>query len=144
MIKKRQAHHHYDIENMSESVKQMVIGGMGQDGRPMVPVVVQGADGLEKKFTCLLWTGFAEGLLLPTEEVTTLNLVSIGKRMVQFADGSRIEAAAYPTQVLLGGEAHELEVLAWDGEPRLGMALFADCRLSMQFIKGGTISIERI
>ncbi len=108
----------------------------------MVPVVVQGAGGQEKKFSCLLWTGFAGGLLLPTEEVAALGLTRAETRAVQFADGSSIEAAVYPAQALLAGEARDVEVLAWNGEPRLGMALIEGYRLTMKFIKGGTITAD--
>ncbi|MBV9852611.1 MAG: hypothetical protein JO250_23370 [Armatimonadetes bacterium] len=122
----------------------MVIGGMDQDGRPMVPVVVQGAGGQERKFLCLLWTGFAGDLLLPEADVAALGLPQTGSRTVRFADGSRIEAAIHPAKVLLAGEARDVEALAWHGEPRLGMALMEGYRLSMRFVKGGTINVERL
>ena len=63
---------------------------------------------------------------------------------MKFADGSRIEAPTHPVQLLLAGEAHDVEALAWHGEPRLGMALFQGYRLSMRFTQGGTITIEKL
>ena len=122
----------------------MVIGGMDQDGRPMAPVVVAGADGRERKFLCLVWTGFAGDLLLPEADVAALGLTPTGTRSVRFADGSRIEAAVHRANVLLAGEARDAEVLAWHGEPRLGMGLLQGYRISMRFTKGGTISVEKL
>ena len=122
----------------------MVIGGMDENHRPMVPVVVRGADGQERKFLCLLWTGFAGELLLPAADIAALGLTQTGARSVRFADGSRIEAAAYPTQVLLAGEARDVEALAWHGEPRLGMALLHGYQIRMAFVDGGTVSVEKL
>jgi len=120
----------------------MVIGRVGADNRPMVPVVVQGADGQEAKISCLLATGFGEALLLPTAEVAALGLPQTGTRTVQFPDGSRIEATVHPAQVLLAGEAHAVDLLAGGIQPRLGLALFEGCRLRIAFTEGGVIEIE--
>ena len=83
----------------------MVIGRIGADRRPLVPVVIQGADGREAKIACLLSTGFREALLVPAAEVAALGLPSTGTRTVEFPDGSRIEATVHPAQVLLGGDS---------------------------------------
>ena len=121
----------------------MVIGRIGADRRPLVPVVIQGADGREAKIACLLSTGFREALLVPAAEVAALGLPSTGTRTVEFPDGSRIEATVHPAQVLLGGEAHQIDLLGGGHEARLGLALFQDCRLRMAFVDGGEITIER-
>ena len=121
----------------------MVIGRVGADNRPMVPVVVQGADGREAKFSCLLATGFGEALLLPAAEVAALGLPQTGTRTVQFPDGSRVEATVHPAQVLLAGEAQSVDILAGGIEPRLGLALFEDCRLRIAFTEGGAVEMER-
>lgn len=121
----------------------MVIGRIGADNRPMVPVVVQGADGREAKVSCLLSTGFGEALLLPTAEVAALGLPQIGTRTVEFPDGSRIEATVHPAQVLLAGEAQPVDILAGGIEARMGLALFKGCRLRIAFTEGETIEMER-
>lgn len=121
----------------------MIIGRLGADNRPMVPVVVQGADGREAKISCLLSTGFGEALLLPAAEVAALGLPQTGTRTVQFPDGSQIEATVHPGQVLLAGEAHSVEVLAGGHQPRLGLALFEGCRLRIAFTEGGVVEMER-
>ena len=121
----------------------MVIGRVGADRCPMVPVVVQGADGREAKISCLLSTGFSEALLLPAAEVAALGLPQTGTRTVQFPDGSQIEATVHPGQVLLGGEAQAVDVLAGGHQPRFGLALFQNCRLSIAFTDGGAVQMER-
>lgn len=121
----------------------MVIGRVGADNRPMVPVVVQGESGRETKISCLLSTGFSEALLLPAAEVAALGLPQTGTRTVMFPDGGWLEATLHPAQVLLGGKVHQVDLLAGGHEPRLGLTLFQDCRLRMTFIEGSEISIER-
>ena len=121
----------------------MVIGKIGADLRPMVPIIVQGANGQETKISCLLSTGFREALLLPPAEVAALGLPQTGSRTVQFPDGSEIEATIHSAKILLAGEAHEIDLLAGGFEPRMGLALFQNCRLSMAFTEGGAIQMEQ-
>ena len=121
----------------------MVIGRVGADNRPMVPLVVQGANGREAKISCLLSTAFGESLLLPAAEVAALGLPQTGTRTVPFPDGSQIEASVHPAQVLLGGEAHTVNLLAGGHQPRLGLALFEGCRLRIAFTEGGAVELER-
>ena len=122
----------------------MVIGKIGADLRPMVPLVVQGADGAERKIPVLLSTGFREALLLPTAEVAVLGLPSTGERPVEFPDGSRIVATVHPAQVLLMGEAQTVDILAGGIEPRMGMHLLDGCRISMRFVPGEAVEAERL
>ena len=121
----------------------MVIGKIGADRCPMVPVVVQGTSGREAKISCLLSTAFGETLLLPAAEVAALGLPQTGTRIVQFPDGSRVEATVHPAEVLLGGEAYSVDVLAGGHQPRLGLALFDGCHLRIAFTEGGVIEVER-
>lgn len=121
----------------------MVIGRVGADNRPMVPVVVQGADGRESKVLCLLSTGFRAALLVPAAEVAALGLPQTGTRTVEFPDGSRVEATVHPGRVLLAGEAQSVDILAGGVEARMGLALFEGCRLRIAFTEGGVIEIER-
>ena len=122
----------------------MVIGRIGADLRPMVPVVVQGADGQERKIPVLLSTGFGEALLLPAAEVAALGLLQMGARMVTFPDGSQIEATVHPARTLLAGEARDVDILAGGWEARMGLNLLQGCRISMRFVEGGAVSVERL
>ena len=122
----------------------MVIGKIGADLRPMIPIVVQGADGQERKIPVLLSTGFREALLLPAAEVAALGLPQTGERPVEFPDGSRIVATVHPAQILLMGESQSVDILAGGIEPRMGLKLFNGCKLSMRFVAGETVEAERL
>ena len=122
----------------------MIIGRIGADLRPMVPVVVQGANGREQKISVLLSTGFGEALLLPPAEVAALGLPQTGARTVEFPDGSRIEATIHPARILLAGEAQDVDILAGGWEPRMGLRLLQGYRISMRFVEGGAVSVERL
>ena len=122
----------------------MVIGKIGADLRPTVLLVVQGANGQERKLPVLLSTGFREALLLPAAEVATLGLPATGSRVVEFPDGSRITATVHPAQVLLMGEAQPVDILAGGSEPRMGMRLLDGCRISMRFALGEAVEAERL
>ena len=125
----------------SKSVR--VIGRIGPDLRPLVPIVVQGANGQERNIPVLLSTGFQEALLLPAADVAALGLPQIGTQAVTFPDGSQIDATVHPAKILLAGEAVDVDILAGGREPRMGLALLQNCRLSMRFTAGAAIIIER-
>ncbi len=122
----------------------MVIGRIGSDLRPMVPIVVQGANGQERKIPVLLSTGFGEALLLPAAEVAALGLPQTGARTVTFPDGSQIEATVHPARILLAGEAQDVDILAGGWEPRMGLRLLEGYRISMRFVEGGAVTVERL
>lgn len=122
----------------------MVIGRIGADLRPMVPLVVQGVNGQERKIPVLLSTGFGEGLLLPAAEVAALGLPQTGSRTVEFPDGSRIEATVHPAKILLAGEAQDVDILAGGYEPRMGLKLLEGYRVSMRFVEGEAVTVERL
>ena len=122
----------------------MVIGKIGADLRPMIPIVVQGASGQETKIPVLLSTGFGEALLLPPAEVAALGLPQTGARSVNFPDGSQIEATVHPAKVLLAGEAHDVDILAGGWEALMGIYLLEGCRIRMRFVAGEAVGIERL
>jgi len=122
----------------------MVIGRISSDLRPMVPIVVQGANGQERKIPVLLSTGFGEALLLPAAEVAALGLPQTGARTVTFPGGSQIEATVHPATILLAGEAQDVDILAGGWEPRMGLRLLEGYRISMRFVEGGAVTVERL
>ena len=122
----------------------MVIGRIGADLRPMIPIVVQGANGQEKKIPVLLSTGFGEALLLPPAEVAALGLPQMGVRTAMFPDGSRIEATIHPARILLAGESQDVDILAGGWEARMGLKLLQGYRISMRFTEGETVRVERL
>jgi len=122
----------------------MVIGRVGADLRPIVPIVVQGANGQERKISVLLSTGFGAALLLPPAEVAALGLPQTGARTVEFPDGRRVEATTHPARILLAGEARDVDILAGGWEPRMGLKLLQGYRISMRFTEGEAVNVERL
>lgn len=122
----------------------MVIGRVGADLCPIVPIVVQGANGQERKISVLLSTGFGEALLLPPAEVAALDLPQTGARTVEFLDGSRVEATVHPARILLAGEARDVDILAGGWKPRMGLKLLQGYRISMRFTEGEAVNVERL
>ena len=131
-----------DTDSSLASKSVRVIGRIGPDLRPLVPIVVQGVNGQERKIPVLLSTGFQEALLLPAADVAALGLPQTGTRSVTFPDGSQIDATVHPAKILLAGEAVNVDILAGGHEPRMGLALLQNCRLSMRFVAGEAIRIE--
>lgn len=120
-----------------------VIGRIGPDLRPLVPIVIQSANGQERKIPVLLSTGFQEALLLPAADVSALGLPQTGTRAVTFPDGSQIDATVHSAKILLAGEAVDVNILVGGYEPRMGLALLQGYRVSMKFAAGEAVCIER-
>lgn len=110
----------------------------------MIPLVIQGANGQEKKIPVILYTAFSETLILPPAEVAALGLPQTGTRTVTFPDGSQVEATVHPTKVLLAGEEHDVDLLAGGWEPRMGIKVLWGYRMSMRFTPGDPVVVERL
>ena len=70
--------------------------------------------------------------------------IGVDLRPVVFPDGSKIEATVHPAQILLMGEAQDVDLLAGGFEPRMGLALLEGCRVSMKFVAGEAVCAERL
>lgn len=122
----------------------MIIGRVNSEGQPIVPIVIAGANGRERKLECLLATDFPGEMMLPKEEVAALGLPPTGTGVVGYPPGSPAEAPTHQADILWCGEKRTVTVCAYGHGPVIGMGMLRDSRVRIQFIEGGPISVESL
>ena len=87
-------------------------------------------------------TGFSGDLILPPDAVARIGLEYENRTPLYLADGQEIEAAVHLGCVKWLGREREVNVLALDGQPLLGMTLLAGCKITIHARPGGEALIE--
>jgi clan AA aspartic protease len=92
----------------------------------------------------MLDTGFNGYLTLPTALIAALGLPLVGNRQATLADGSVVALDVYRAEVVWDGEIREVLVLAAEGGVLVGTALLYGSRVTVEFLDGGPVLIERL
>ena len=107
-----------------------------------VPFLLSGDALIEVPF--VIDTGFTGALTLPSPDVETLQLVSLGTKRVTLADDSAVEVPLYRATILWNGIEKRVAVLATGGRPLLGTALLDGTELNIRFIENGEVTLEAL
>ena len=110
--------------------------------RILVDLNLRGPTGQEAELEFVLDTGFTGVLTMLPSACKALELHYIRPQPASLAEGSSIILEVYQALLLWNGEGHDVEVLAMDGEPLIGMTLLEDSDVRFQGNEGGTVSIE--
>lgn len=87
-------------------------------------------------------TGYNGYLTLPGDLVVSLHLPFAGHRRGMLADGSVVRLEAYLALVNWHGKLQDILISQAAGTPLVGMALLQGCRLTMDVLEGGGLSID--
>ena len=87
-------------------------------------------------------TGYSGSLTLPTSVATDLGLAHQGIDLALLADGSEVELQVYDVTVTWDGIALDIQAIAADNVPLLGMSLLEGHDLSVQVRDGGRVLIQ--
>lgn len=117
-------------------------GIITRDREAVVSLTVLGADRQEARMDAIIDTGYTGTLTLPPDIIHALGLPPRGSRPVILGDGSEVSLSVYRATVLWHGQERDLQVLAADGGPLLGMSLLYGSRLLMDIIDGAAFTIE--
>jgi clan AA aspartic protease len=120
-----------------------MITGTVSGRHALVSLLISGPNG-QISVEFVLDTGFAGFLALPPAIITALGLTYVSPQIARLANRSRIVLDTYRLTVLWDGEEREVEVLAMDGEPLLGMSMLDGSDLRLQVTDGGLVTIEAL
>ena len=120
----------------------MIRGSLSERLEPLVTVEISNGDGQHHPFEALLDTGFSECLTLPPDAVSRLGLKHARYTSMVLADGQEIQASIHMGAVKWFERAREIEIIAADSPPLLGMSLLANCKITIRAHPGGEILIE--
>lgn len=89
-------------------------------------------------------TGFNGSLTLPRALITMLDLAWRRRGRAILADGSESIFDIHEAIILWNGQARRVAVDAADTEPLVGMFLLSGCKLTIEAIDGGKVTIQEL
>ena len=107
---------------------------------PRIEVLVAGLAMNFKAVEVVVDTGFTGALALPSGIIRELDLTQHGERVVSLAYGQQ-PLPVYGAVVSWLGQPRAAPVYETDGKPLIGNALLTNCRLTIDFREGGTVTI---
>ena len=89
-------------------------------------------------------TGFTEYLLLPSEIINGCGFYYFDTMEFTLANGERIRPSVYVGAVKWFGRATKVNVVCAETKPLIGMRLLQGCRVSLDVVDGGPVTITKI
>lgn len=120
-----------------------MITGAVSNRRAYVTLFVSGSGG-QGDVEFVVDTGFTGYMTLPSAACLALKLPFEGYQPSSLADASQRMLAIYRLTVLWDGEEREVDVLAIDSAPLIGMSLLDGYDTRIQAMEGGLVTIERL
>ena len=111
---------------------------------PRVTLSLPDADGDLVDVEFIVDTGFEGYLTLPVRVLQRLDATSSGTQTSMMADGSFRSAPLYEMTIDWLDATASVEALVLEGNPLLGTALLENCRLTIDAIEGGEVTIEEM
>lgn len=110
--------------------------------RILVDLTLRGSLGTEAEVEFVLDTGFTGGLTLLASVCEALELQYVRLQPASLAEGSSVILEAYQATLLWQDSEYDVEVLAMEGAPLIGMTLLETSDVHFQGSEGGSVSIE--
>lgn len=109
--------------------------------RILVDLTLRGPTGREGVLEFVLDTGFTGVLTMMPSVCEALELHYVRPQPASLADGSSIILEVYQAALFWHDEEHDVEILAMDGTPLIGMTLLEDSDVRFQGNEGGFVSV---
>ena len=119
----------------------MIKGKVNAAYEAVMPLTVQGLDGLTQDIDAVIDAGFTGFLTLPPGIVTELELPFINVSQAILADGSEATLDVFRVNVLWDGEQRFVRAYASDPIPQVGMRLLDAHNLNIDVEEGGRVVI---
>ncbi len=110
--------------------------------RILVNLVLRGLSNQEAELEFVLDTGFTGVLTMPPAVCEALELQYIRPQPANLADGTSVVLEVYQAALVWNNGVYDVEVLAMEGAPLIGMTLLEDSEVHFQGREGGIASIE--
>ena len=120
-----------------------MITGTVSNRHALIALFVSGPGG-QGDVEFVLDTGFTGYITLPLAACLALNLPFQGYQPSSLADTSQRLLDIYRLTIVWDGEQREVDVLAIDSAPLIGMSLLDGYDVRIQAVEGGSVSIERL
>jgi clan AA aspartic protease len=122
-------------------VGETVITGTVLHRRILIQLVLRGFSDQEAELEFVLDTGFTGVLTLPPSICEALELQYVRPQPANLADGSSVILEVYQAVLVWHSGVYDVEVLAMEGAPLIGMTLLEDSEARFQGREDGLASI---
>jgi predicted aspartyl protease len=120
----------------------MITGEVNALGEPTLVIRVHGRSEVIVMLRAGVDTGFTQHLCLPYETILALNLAYRYPMEMELGDGSIAPMGVYDGWIEWEGDFRRIPVHASDGDPQIGLSLVRGCRLCMDLVDGGRVTLE--
>lgn len=122
----------------------MISGTVGPNREALVRLKVSGPSGEEQEIEAVIDTGFSGQFTLPPALISKLRLTWLSQGQAIMANGQVETFDIYAIVVLWDGRPLRIMAEQADTEPMIGMSLLFACKLTLEIVDSGLVTIERI
>ena len=109
--------------------------------RILVDLILRGPTGTEAEVEFVLDTGFTGVLTMLPSVCEALGLHYVRPQPASLAEGSSVILEAYQAALLWNRDEYDVEILAMDGTPLIGMTLLETSEVCFQGSEGSLVRI---
>lgn len=121
----------------------MILGSVA-NSEATVEVEIAGFNGNSHRIKVVIDTGYNGDLTLSEAIIASLDLPFAGPRRARLADGGEIILRSFAALLDWHGVPMRIVATQTEGKSLLGMALLSGCRLTIDAVEGGSVSIETL
>jgi clan AA aspartic protease len=107
----------------------------------VISVATRDTAGAVSTRDAIIDTGFSGYLTLPTGIIAAMQLPFVSSEIFLLGDNSQKSLKVYGCTVLWDGLERDVDVLASDTQPLVGMALLKGSRITIDAVDGGDVCI---
>jgi clan AA aspartic protease len=120
-----------------------VIEGVFRDSAPRLYLTITGeTESADIEF--VVDTGYTGYLALSETILRSLGAVEEGIQYLVMADGSYRRCSLYTISVAWNNEEREIQAVALDDDPLLGISLMREFQLHVEVVEGGLVALEEM
>ncbi len=120
----------------------MILGQVNPRIQVVIPIMIRDATGNLLTLDGIIDTGFSGYLTLPLATITALQLPFLNSRVFSLGNNAQVNFDIYKATLLWDGQDRNIQVLASEAHPLVGMALLKGYRITIDAVDGGTVRIE--
>jgi clan AA aspartic protease len=120
----------------------LILGQVNPRLEAVIPVLVRDAAGRPLTQDAVIDTGFSGYLTLPLAAITTLQLPFLSARVYSLGNNATANFDIYKATLFWDGQDRDIQVLASEAHPLVGMSLLKGFRITIDAVDGGDVHIE--
>jgi clan AA aspartic protease len=119
----------------------VILGQVNPRTEAVIPVMARDIAGNLLKLDAVIDTGFSGYLTLPLATITMLQLPFLSSRVFSLGNNSQVNFDIYMATLLWNGQDRDIQILASEAHPLVGMSLLKGFRITIDAVDGGEVHI---